>query len=166
MKNIHILAFIIISFITVLILVGCGTGSEESADVSTGESYQPKIQNLIFYGTWEIRMEITPNVPDPSFAWDSTGLKYVVITVFRSRIDIKNNQIANPEDAIWTWNTSMGRGREGNVTYSDGRDMRNGIIQETNTRLAPGTYFIAAWGYSENYDLLYSSQEYKHSYNP
>jgi hypothetical protein len=28
------------------------------------------------------------------------------------------------------------------------------------TPLAPGTYYIAAWGYSEEYDLLYSSKEY------
>jgi len=163
-------AFTIISMIIpILILSGCGGADEEAAAYPTGqdsESYQPKIQNLIFSGTWEIKLEITPNVSEPSFAWDSTSLKYVIVTVFNSRIDIKDNQIANPENAVWTWNTGMGRGREGNITFSDGRDMRDGEIQDTVTPLSPGTYFVAAWAYNDYYDLYYSSKEYIHNYYP
>jgi len=158
-------AIVLILIISVIAFSGCGDQESEERSPS-GDYYQPGIQNLIFYGTWEIRLEVTPNVPNPSFAWDSVGLKYVIITVFRSRIDIKDNQIANPEEAVWTWNTGMGRGREGNVSYSDGRDVRNGVIKESVTHLAPGTYFVAAWGYSEDYNLIYSSKEYKHTCYP
>jgi len=147
--------------ITSVFLAGCSSG-----DTETNGDYYSETQNILFFNTWEIALEITPNVSQPSFAWQATGLKYIVITVFNSKIDLKNNQIANTEDAVWTWNTGIGKGREGNVAFSDGQDIRNGIIQETVTPLSPGTYYIAAWGYDDNYNLTRSSIEYKFEYNP
>ena len=87
-----------------------------------------------------------------------------VITIFSSKIDLKDNRIANPQDAVWTWNTGMGRGRDGNISFSDGRDMRNGEIQKTATPLSPGTYYIAAWAYDGKYNLIRSSKEYLYEY--
>ena len=164
MKKLSIFALASIIILSSIILSGCGSEDQE-ADSRYG-SDETRIQNLIFYNTWEIRLEITKNTPEPLFAWNSTGMKYVILTVFRSRIDVKDNQIANPEEAIWTWNTGMGRGREGNVSFSDGRNAINGEIQNTVTPLVPGTYFVAAWAYDSSYNLYYSSKEYQHTYYP
>ncbi len=145
------------------LLYGCGTGEEAE---EAGGDYYPSIQNIIFYGTWEMSLEMTPNVPDPSFAWQASGLRYVVITILKSKIDLRDNRIANIEDAVWTWNTGLGTGREGNVSFSDGRDMMNGEIQETVTPLLPGMYYVAAWAYDDDYDLVRSSKEYQYKYEP
>jgi hypothetical protein len=147
-----------------LFLYGCGA-EEESASERSGD-YYTELQNLVFYGSYEISLEITPNVSQPAFAWRTTGLKYVVITIFDSKIDIKAGRIANPQDAVWTWNTGLGRGREGNISFSDGADVRNGEIQNTATPLRVGVYYIAAWGYDENYTLTHSSKEYQYVYSP
>ncbi|MDQ1329131.1 MAG: hypothetical protein QG641_2420 [Candidatus Poribacteria bacterium] len=149
--------------ISISFVYGCSNGDSETAN---DNYYYPETQNILFFGTWELNLEITSNVSQPSFAWQATGLKYVVITVFDSKIDLKNNQIANPEDAVWTWNTNMGRGREGNIGFSDGRDMRLGVIQDTVTSLKPGVYYISAWAYDNNYNLIRSSKEYRFEYNP
>jgi len=148
-----------------IFLCGCGSEEESAADRWNGD-YYTELQNLVFYGTWEIPLEITPNVSQPAIAWNTTGLKYVVITIFDSKVDIKAGRIANPQDAVWTWNTGLGRGREGNISFSDGFDMRNGEIQSTTTPLRAGIYYIAAWGYDENYKLIRSSKEYQYVYSP
>ena len=172
MNKTHFFALIHATWISMIILgcfllYGCAEGDAELADKS-GEYYYPAIQNLLFYETREISLEITPNVSNPSFAWYTTGLKYVVVTIFKSKIDLKGNEIANPEDAVWTWNTGLGKGREGNISFSDGRDVANGEIQKTTTPspLDTGTYYIAVWGYDEYYNLTHSSKEYQYEYHP
>ena len=159
MKLIQIGCFLLI--ITNVFLAGCSSGDAETAK----DYYYPETQNILFFGTQEITLEITQNVSQPSFGWDATGLKYVVITIFSSKIDLKQNQISNTKDAVWTWNTGMGKGREGNVSFSDGRDIHNSIIQETVTPLKPGVYYIAAWVYDDSYNLTHSSKEYRFEYN-
>jgi hypothetical protein len=150
------------------LLYGCGldTSEDDSRYETEDGYYYPKTQNIIFYNTEEVPLEISENVADPSFAWRATGLRYFVITIFNSKIDLKENQIANTEDAVWTWNTGMGKGREGNVSFSDGRDVIGGEIQSTVAPLPAGTYYIAAWGYDDRYNLIYSSKEYLYVYTP
>jgi len=171
MKKMNALKIIQATWIFVLILGyfflhGCAEDEGILSD-SADEYYYPKIQNLLFYGTNEISLEIVPpNVSQPSFGWYTTGLKYIVVTIFKSKIDLKGNEIANPEDAVWTWNTGLGKGREGNISFSDGRDVVNGEIQKAGspTPLQPGIYYIAAWGYDEYYNLTHSSKEYQYEY--
>ena len=150
------------------LLYGCGLAEDEDDGRYEAEDgyYYPKTQNIVFYDTNEVTLEISDNVADPSFAWRATGLRYFVITILKSKIDLKDNQIANTEDVVWTWNTGLGRGREGNVAFSDGRDVVGGEIQNTVTPLAPGTYYITAWGYDNGYSLIRSSKEYQYRYTP
>jgi len=172
MKKAKIFSAIQIICIPMLILsgflCGCGLESDEDGNELASEDgyYYPKTQNIVFYNTSEISLEISENVADPSFAWRATGLRYFVITIFDSKIDLKENQIANTEDAVWTWNTGMGKGREGNVSFSDGRDVIDGEVQNTTTNLSAGTYYIAAWGYDDRYKLIRSSKEYLYRYAP
>ena len=152
-----------------MLILGCfflyGCGADEAAEGEWAD-YYPEIQNLVFYRTNEIPLEITPNVSQPAFAWNATGLEYIVITIFNSKIDLKTGRIANSEDAVWTWNTGLGQGREGNISFSDGYDVRNGVIQDSITSLKAGVYYIAAWGYDDEYTLTHSSKEYQYVYNP
>jgi hypothetical protein len=158
-------------WIPILILSCLLYGCEISVNDDEGygladESYNPRTQNIIFYNTSELFLEIQPNVAEPTFAWTFTGSRYIVITIFRAKIDLRENQIANTEDAVWTWNTGLGKGREGNVSFSDGQDVIDGEIQSTTTPLSPGMYYIAAWGYDDRYNLIYSSKEYPYEYTP
>ena len=168
MRTLHKFAVMQAVWITLLILncFLCGCGSEDYAGMESDEYYYPEIQNVLFYGRGGLSLEITPNVDQPSIAWRATGLKYVVVTIFKSKIDLKGDQIANPQDAIWTWNTGLGRGREGNIGFSDGVDMSNGAFLTTTTPLSPETYYIAAWAYDSNYELILSSKEYQYEYTP
>ena len=154
------IAWIYMLILGCLLLHGCG------ADEEARDDYYTELQNLVFYGKREIPLEITPNVSQPAIAWRTTGLKYVVVTIFDAKIDLKIDQIANPQDALWTWNTGLGHGREGNISFSDGFDVQNGYIRSTTTPLRPGIYYVAAWGYDENYKLIASSKEYQYVYSP
>lgn len=169
MNKTHIFAvWLFIFALGCFFLYGCGAddlGDDDDDEASDGY-YYTEIQNLLFYGSNVIFLEITQDVNNPSFAWNATGLEYVVVTIFNSKIDLKNDQISNPEDAVWTWHNGLGKGREGNVSFSDGRDVVDGKIRNTVSSLPPGTYYIAAWGYDENYNLRYSSKEYQYEYYP
>jgi len=168
MRKLYITAKITLFYALLLSLIyiiyGCGSGDVD--ELGAPDWYYPETQNIIFYGTREMTLEITSDAPNPAFAWQAIGMKYVVITIFESKIDLKDNQVANTEDAVWTWNTGMGRGREGNVSFSDGRDVKYGEIQDTVTLLSPGTYFLAAWSYDSKYRLTHSSEEYKYKFIP
>ena len=154
---------------TAILLVGCelmddSTPEESlgSEGVSLARQSDTFLQNRLFYQTIMVELEITPNTPTPSFAWRSTGSKYMRIGIFQQKIDLDDRTIANPIDAVWTWHSGLARGREGNVSFSDGADVRNGIILGASTPLPSGDYFIALWGYNDNHDLIYSSQEYRY----
>ena len=170
MKKIYTFAMIQTVWIFVLVMscfiYGCGEDGWAEEEEDRGPYYYPETQNILFHGTWKLTLEITPNVAQPSFAWKTTGLKYVTITIFSSKIDLKDNRIVNSDDAVWSWNTGLGKGREGNVSFSDGRDMRYGEIQDTVSPLSPGVYYIAAWAYDEGYNLDRSSEEYQYRYYP
>ena len=154
----------------IVVVAGCDSMDELSLESGTdSDEYglvrrnsDTVLQNRIFYRTMMVELEITPVSPTPSFAWRAMGSKYMVITVFNQKIDLINDTIANSTDAVWTWHSGIGHGREGNVSFSDGADIRNGVILNKATPLASGDYFIALWGYDDSHDLAYSSREYRY----
>ncbi len=157
------------AIVTAILLAGCGLTNDSMSEESFGSEgvsltrqSDTFLQNRLFYQTIIVDLEITPNTPTPSFAWRATGSKYMRIGIFRQKIDLDDRTIANPTDAVWTWHSGLARGREGNVSFSDGADVRNGVILGTSTPLPSGDYFIALWGYNDNHDLTYSSQEYRY----
>ena len=156
----------------IYLLTGCSSdmssADQEAFDSSpqSASDFNTQLQNQIFYNTTSLEIEIKPvNSNSPSFAWTATGSRYMVIAIFKDKIDLKENRIANTQDAIWSWHSGIGRGREGNVSYSDGVDMINGQLQSASTLLNPGVYYILAWGYDGYYNLAYSSEEYLYEYN-
>ena len=156
-------------FISLFVLLSCG-GSDESYEDATDGMIVPRsdytqLQNQIFYGTVPIELEITPKSNTPSFAWRTTGSKFMVLTIFEDKIDLRGKTVANPQDVVWTWHSGVGKGREGNVSFSDGADVEKSEISNpaTATSLEPNSiYYIAIWGYDDAYNLMYSSKEYKY----
>ena len=160
-------------FVSLFVVLSCGDSDEGYEDVAAmgaermivPKSDYTQLQNQIFYGTSQINLEITPKSNTPSFAWRTTGSKFVVLTIFGDKIDLRGETVANPQDVVWTWHSGIGKGRGGNVSFSDGVDVRNGEISSpaTATSLAPNSiYYIAIWGYDDAYNLMYSSKEYKY----
>jgi hypothetical protein len=101
----------------------------------------------------------------PSFAWAKTHLKYVVAAIFNRRIQINTgkNEIGNPQDIVWVWNTGMSSGQEGAIGFSDGCNLTDGVIQY-NKKPAPldhdSNYVWAIWAWnSETLEIIYSSRE-------
>jgi hypothetical protein len=95
----------------------------------------------------------------PLLAWDSIGLKLIIVAIFTSPIIVSNNEIVNFEDIIWEWHSGMNFGKEGYVQYLDGRDVINGEIGESVTPLHESTYYWGVWAWNSNgKKILYSSR--------
>jgi len=160
-------------FISLFVLLSCG-GSDESYEDATAEntdgmivprSDYTQLQNQIFYGTIPINLEITPKSNTPSFAWRTTGSRFIVLAIFEDKIDLEGKTVTNPQDVIWTWHSGIGKGREGNVSFSDGADMKNGEISNPAiaTFLEPNSiYYVAIWGYDDADNVMYSSKEHRY----
>jgi len=103
--------------------------------------------------------------PRPPFLWDRTGSDFVMAAVFSKRIafDSQLNRISNLSDIVWAWNTGMSTGQEGNVAYSDGCKVTDGVIQYGTTPdplLHGQSYVFAVWAWDdEGKKVIASSRE-------
>ncbi len=101
----------------------------------------------------------------PSFIWEKTQSKYVMVAVFNERVAINNekNQIANKHSIVWAWNTGMSTGQEGAIGYHDGCNVIDDEIQYgiTPEPLEYGhTYMLAIWAWNQKAnEVKYSSRE-------
>jgi hypothetical protein len=89
----------------------------------------------------------------PTFTWRATGRKYVYLAVFTKNLVVSGGRIANTEDNIWAWHSGLGTGREGNVSFSDGVDVRDGVLQigKPPTPLTSGNgYLWAVWAWQDD----------------
>ncbi len=99
---------------------------------------------------------------NPVFRWDTFNIKIMCCAIFLKPIHVQNGIITNSKDMIWQWHSGMINGKEGNVQYSDGRNVKNGVIDYENqpATLASDNYFWAVWGWNSSAtDVLYSSRQ-------
>jgi hypothetical protein len=101
----------------------------------------------------------------PVFAWEKTGSKNVMVAIFNERISIDNEkqQIKNINAIVWAWNTGMSTGQEGAISYNNGCDVIDGVIQY-NMSPTPlensSDYILAIWAWDEYAEqIAYSSRE-------
>jgi hypothetical protein len=100
----------------------------------------------------------------PVFAWEKTNAKNVMVAIFNERIsiDYSKGQISNINSIVWAWNTGMSSGQEGAISYVDGCDVREGIIQYDKTP-SPlekrKDYILAIWAWNDNLEIEFSSRE-------
>lgn len=98
----------------------------------------------------------TPQRPD--FSWPATNEKHVVCAVFRRRINVRRNEITNPDDIVWLWHSGLAKGRDGNVLYAHGLANERGGAPPA--RLPAGTYFWAVWALDEQGLPVAATDEY------
>jgi hypothetical protein len=101
----------------------------------------------------------------PVFVWEKTGSKNVMIAIFNDRIsiDYEKQQIKNLNAIVWAWNTGMSTGKEGAVSFNNGCDVINGVIQY-NMPPTPlknsSDYILAIWAWdADAKQIAYSSRE-------
>lgn len=130
------------------------------------------VKEYIYYindDTYIVRADLaTLQNPDtvpvtPSFSWNSTGRKLVTVAIFNSRIEVNNNSILNENNIVWMWNTGIGSGTEGSISYFDGRSVDNGNLLEKE-QLMPLTidslYTWAVWAWDKTgTEITKSSRE-------
>lgn len=58
-----------------------------------------------------------------TFRWKSTGLKNVMVCIFKNVISVepKTNEIRNKEDLVWLWTPPQGITDPGSTTFSEGQ---------------------------------------------
>jgi hypothetical protein len=99
----------------------------------------------------------------PTFTWIQTKQDLVFLGVFKGSIQIDENKIGNITDNVWAWHSKLGTAREGNVNFSDGRDVDRGqlLVDRPPTPLVPGqSYWWAVWAWdNEGLRVTYSSRE-------
>ena len=163
MKIILIILSFVLTLSVILFNSSCSSAPMANYESSGYDTSTINYNNQIFRSTTKLDISMSTNgTYKPSFSWQSTGLKYIIIGIFTNRISVRDNKIQNPEDMIWTWNTGMARGREGDIIYIDGRDVANKVISSNNsTPLSlDKTYYCAMWAYDIDYNLIRSSKEF------
>ena len=135
-------------------LFKCGA-STESAKEGSNVHYT----NNIFTNTYLLEgSAITPTSTTPTFVWNKVGTPYIVISVFKEHISVRNNQIANTSDIVWLWYSGLNNNLlDGSVTYNKGITLTGDSAPPLT---AGSTYYWAIWAYDGNYNLKFSSPEY------
>jgi hypothetical protein len=98
----------------------------------------------------------------PLLKWDSIKYGTISVAIFTAPIKVINNNITNYKEIIWQWHSGMEFVKEGEVKYSQGKYVSNGIIDYNHELqpLFPGDYYWAVWGWnSECNKVLYSSRQ-------
>jgi hypothetical protein len=143
-------------------IAGCGFDMGPQNPVRPSDA---EFTNTVFPQTFliEARVQIvcTSAGPQLVFTWQSTGQPLVFVGVFDENIAVAGGRIVNSDANIWAWHSGLGRGREGNVLFSQGRDVRDGILQENATDLVDGeTYAWAVWAWDDSGTVVsHSSRE-------
>lgn len=107
------------------------------------------------------------SIPDtlnnkPEFRWKSMDFGITTIALFTAPIRVSGSEIKNVNNVIWQWHTGMKFGIEGEVQFSEGKNVINGIIDYNNEpqHLNPGIYYWAVWRWdSDGIKILYSSRQ-------
>lgn len=106
-------------------------------------------------------MILLPNLPPP-FVWEPTEKKYVFAAIFDDEnIDVKDSKIINKDKIIWAWHSGLGSGKEGSVSFYDGRKVLNGeVTNELPDKLKSKNYYIfGVWAWNnDGTQILYSSE--------
>ncbi len=102
---------------------------------------------------------------EPSFRWDSLDISLVTVAIFNQPINVYKGAIVNTGNLIWQWHSGMESGKEGNIQYSDGRNVLYNDEASIDyfhpaRPLDEGHYFWAVWGWNRSgVKVWYSSRQ-------
>lgn len=101
----------------------------------------------------------------PLFRWRATGQRLVAMAIFPSRIVVNNNSIVNSAASVWRWDSSFPSGKDGEVSYNDGRRLNPTqkpvyVPEKVPTALPLGRYVWCVWAWDDaGINIRYSSRE-------
>ena len=152
----------LVSIILLSLCSGCsgaGTGPTSPLDASLNNAMFPGA-TLVIVGTPSNNCRVGPQ---PAFTWQATGKSLVFVGVFTQNVSVANGSIQNTSDNVWAWHSGMGTAREGNVSFQQGVDVVNGVMQTgvAPTPLTPGrSYVWAIWAWDDTgKSVAFSSKE-------
>jgi hypothetical protein len=101
--------------------------------------------------------------PTPTIRWDSVQTKLIVTAIFIHPIQVTNGKIENTNDIIWIWYSGLEDGKDGWVTFEEGRSISDGMMDNLGQPIplpALHQYFWGVWGWNESgIKVLYSSRQ-------
>jgi hypothetical protein len=167
--------FIVLVCSLLIMTVKCTqeTSVLDNTDLIFHDSYYLKIKPYIYLGEQNKSYSCHGDtffylqIPDtfdtrPLLKWDSMGFKILTVAIFTSPIVVEDNTIKNSRDIRWQWNSGMEFGIEGTVKYSEGKSVKNDIVDYTHEpdNLVKGHYYWAVWGWNpEGTKILYSTRQ-------
>ncbi len=153
--------------LAVLLLAGaCG---EAGADMAGAAATSFGYQNPIFQNTFLITADTvktsggssnTAHPKSPTFNWQATHYKHVIVAVFNEPMNIKDNVIQNTDRMVWMWHSGLKAGKEGLVEWDDG--LADPVTDKPAVNLGPGTYYWAVWALDLHGTPALSSIEHSH----
>jgi len=153
--------------LAVLVLgVGCGeAGDSEVSGAASSFGYQnPIFQNTFLITADTVKKsggsDVTAHPEAPTFNWQSTHYKHVIVAVFNEPLNIKDNVIQNTDRMVWMWHSGLKAGKEGLVEWDDG--LADPVTDKPAVDLGSGTFYWAVWALDLHGTPALSSIEHKH----
>ncbi len=126
------------------------------------EPYQYSDSGSVFM-VWGDSTAVADTVSNiPVFRWTDVWPDYLAVAVSTEPFNVVNGTIANADQIIWMWNPGMESGVRGNVSFLEGKPVKNkNILSEKQPLpLQNGLYYWAAWYWDNGgRTILFSTQE-------
>lgn len=99
----------------------------------------------------------------PTMRWDSVQTKLIVSAIFIHPIQPAKGKIENTNDIIWIWHSGLEDGKDGWVTFEEGRSISGGVIENLGQPIplpASHQYYWGVWSWDESgIKVQYSSKQ-------
>ncbi len=136
--------------------LACGGADSYNQNHSNSNSFA--YQNNLFTNTTRLAAAVNIPVPgEPSFSWQATGRKHVVCAIFSDRVQVRRNEITNPDKIVWMWHSGLATGREGNILFKHG--VAGAESTQSANPLPRGSYFWGVWVFDDSGTPIMSTVE-------
>jgi len=101
----------------------------------------------------------------PVIKWDTIDSPLAIVAISKDSLTTINNRITNINSIIWIWHNGMVSGKNGNIKFLDGHNVKNGNIEYNKTadnlEIAK-LYYLNIWGFDYfGKKIKYSSKQKK-----
>lgn len=101
----------------------------------------------------------------PIIKWETIDSPLTIVAISNDSLTTINNRITNINSIIWIWHNGMTSGKNGNINFLDGHNVKNGNIEYNRTpdNLEIGKfYFLNIWAFDYfGKKIKYSSKQKK-----
>jgi hypothetical protein len=170
----RIASLLLVMFITIF-FSNCEDISEETLnnELIFPEAHEIKVPSYVYqavtgdvfvHGDEGFKNNIVDTITStPQLRWDSVQTKLIVSAIFINRIQVTKGKIENTNDIIWIWHSGLDKGKDGRVTFEEGRSISDGVIENPGLPVplpAAHQYYWGVWSWDESgIRVLYSSRQ-------